>query len=587
MPTIARVVLVGLTGVVASLAFAQDGGVAASPSAPAASPAPSSLATPAPAAAPAPVAPAPAPPPGPDEIGSGSAPQPAPTPEPAPAPAPREKPRGLFKIAFSLRAAGGSFTPMPLDESFDCGPGSVACAGGSDLGARLRLMPEIVVDTLKVVAGIDLLLGNYYGKRDEIRDSVESFHPTAESVPPEFRVADGLGLSSESRLDLRYLYVEYGTDVGLLRLGQMGSNWGLGILANDGSRTPTFGEPRSGDVVERLQFITTPFVALSSALWAERTIVAIGADVVLRDEHGWLKLGERAIQGVVAVLYRRAEDRMAGLYVAYRHQDDRAGTKTRAVATDLYATWKRPLGDRFSLVASGEAVLVNGQTTRILSSAGAPVAVLALGAVGRVGIAEESGRFGADVEVGYASGDNDTGDELTRRFKFDPEYKVGLVLFDRVLARSTAQGAARVADPRRGLPPLGIAQLPTGGAVSGAAYLASTLRYRSRAGLGVNLLVMYAEATGDLVDPLASTPPGGGNHTLYGAPAENRRDLGLEVDVGLDYTLTRPDDWGLSLSLQYGHLFPGSAFANRAGTPMAGVDAFLFRVSLPLPEGKR
>src|SRR5581483_2423689 len=51
------------------------------------------------------------------------------------------------------------------------------------------------------------------------------------------------------------------------------------------------------------------------------------------------------------------------------------------------------------------------------------------------------GKVVAQVEVGYASGDADPYDTSEKRFVFDPNHKVGLLLFDEVMRWQTARAS--------------------------------------------------------------------------------------------------------------------------------------------------
>ncbi|KAK4045102.1 hypothetical protein OUZ56_032510 [Daphnia magna] len=57
----------------------------------------------------------------------------------------------------------------------------------------------------------------------------------------------------------RWLYVDWRTKVGLLRIGQQPNHWGMGILANDGDHPNLFGDYRYGQIAERVLFGTRPF----------------------------------------------------------------------------------------------------------------------------------------------------------------------------------------------------------------------------------------------------------------------------------------------------------------------------------------
>ena len=163
---------------------------------------------------------------------------------------------------------------------------------------------------------------------------------------------------------------------------------------------------------------------------------------------------------------------------------------------------------------------------------------------------------------------------MLTRFRFDPDFRPALVLFGQVLAAQSARSGARVADPARSLVPSpGWQYLPTQGGVAGAFYAGPFVRYSPKAvrGLTLKLGLVYAEATAPPADPYASFSRGGVPTTLYGQPATGP-DLGFELDAGVTYEVAL--DFGLSarLYLEYGRLFPGSAFDTETGR-LADVEA--------------
>ena len=70
----------------------------------------------------------------------------------------------------------------------------------------------------------------------------------------------------------------------------------------------------------------------------------------------------------------------------------------------------------------------------------------------------------AQVEMGYASGDANPLDGTQRRFVFDPNHRVGLLLFDEVLRFATARASTAAQDPlltNATRPPPGVDLLPS------------------------------------------------------------------------------------------------------------------------------
>ena len=112
----------------------------------------------------------------------------------------------------------------------------------------------------------------------------------------------------------RWLYVEYDSPIGVLRLGQQGSHWAMGLVANDGDHPQMFGDNLGGSIVERLLFATTP-LGKGTPL-----VIALGADLVLTDPTARLiEDGDEALEAVLAALWR-TKHAEAGVYGVIRHQ---------------------------------------------------------------------------------------------------------------------------------------------------------------------------------------------------------------------------------------------------------------------------
>lgn len=171
------------------------------------------------------------------------------------------------------------------------------------------------------------------------------------------------------------------------------------------------------------------------------------------------------------------------------------------------------------------------------------------------------------VEVGYASGDANPYDDVDHRFTFNPNHRVGLLLFDEVLRFQTARSATALRDPvlsGRAVP--GVNRLPSDGGVFGAEYVNPTVVVRPQQWLDVKGGVVIAQSTADVVDPYRLVAQG--SYVNYRGGDPHRRDLGVELDGGIDTRTAL--DYGLVLTLgaQAGVLFPGGALANAAGERM-------------------
>ena len=382
--------------------------------------------------------------------------------------------------------------------------------------------------------------------------------------------------------DYRQFVVRWETPFFQLKLGQQASRWGLGLIANDGQDDPhdVFDVATHGDLVERVLVATAPFGLLGEK-W-QRLLLGGGFDVVYRDENATLTDGDLALQGVVSLIWRdvpepsspRRWGLTAGLYVAIRDQEDDDGDTLNVRAYDLFAKFEHRLPKKhLRLYLAGEIALLEGRTSRArLEQAPEGLDVLGLGfsLQGRV----ELEKLGVEtrLEVGYASGDNDRNDGTSRGFKFDPDYHVGMVLFQEVLARISARSIENARDP--GLvaePAKGLELIATDGSVTNAVYVNPILRYTNDAtGLGGDLGVLAAWSDAAFSDAYQTSKNGGYNTSYLGVPSDSHY-LGTEVDVGLRYEYAIGDRVWLKALVQGGLFVAGKAFKDSEGADGIGV----------------
>ncbi|MBI2893320.1 MAG: hypothetical protein HYY06_07185 [Deltaproteobacteria bacterium] len=448
----------------------------------------------------------------------------------------------------------------------------------ADLGQELfgyhwlRLTPRLNWSEKIIFTGqIDLLRGAVWGD-------------TADEVSADDSGRDDL--EGYKKVQPRWLFAELRGPLGQLTFGQTGSQWGLGILANDGTHESLFGDPLYGDIVERILYRTPPIaiVPLESAL-----VLAAGGDLVYRDNTADVEEGDAAAQGVLAaVLVNESEGRQnqIGTYAVYRQQTNEMGDDLRIVAVDLFFKHETGLpGASESAKASMafEGVLVAGESTFLRSIDRAEQDVLQGGLAFILGA--ETRRLQAGIEFGWASGDADTLDDTVSRFAFDPDHNVGLVLFDEVMAWQTARSATLGANPEvAGRPSRGIGLLATNGAVSGTMYVNPTARLRLTPRFDVRAGLLIAQATSDVVDPFHQKMSGSPQN-YRGGPA-GARDLGVELDAGLRWErpLQPPRrNWGgvtLVAGLEGGVLLPGHAFDDAEGNRMDPVGMGRLRLGL-------
>ncbi len=451
---------------------------------------------------------------------------------------------------YELRVDAMSEVPLrPL-------PGAGATLGQTMWGEQwLRLRADLqLARGLHVYAQGDALHGVAFGE-------------LATGVGPEARRRDEYAYPG---LRFRHLYLEWKSEVGLLRVGQMGFSWGLGMVANDGDTPPVFGDYQHGDVVRRAMFAVqpagkrVPFVVAFASDWVVSDLLA---EYERRDE--------RAFQGVLAAYYGSEENRV-GAYGAYRWQENALNDKLTATFVDVFARWGGTL-DGARYYAAAEGAYARGSTTYARTTERAEQGLEQL--LGIVQLGRTAPKLDVVLEAGYASGDSNGEDAIQRRGTIDPDHRVGLVLFPEVLSAFTARSAALSQDPSvAARPARGSELLPTNGGVSGAAYVFPYALWRPLGWLEARLGGVLAVTTADFVDPYAQRALSRSQNFL-GGPASSRM-LGVELDGAVLAHRTLTDGLVLSGGLEGGVLFPGGAFENADGETLGPLGLVRLRVGL-------
>ena len=411
-----------------------------------------------------------------------------------------------------------------------------------------------------------------------------------------------------SNLQARWLYLEWLTPVGLLRAGQQPSHWGMGLVANDGDHPSLFGDYRYGNIVEQVLFATKPLGKQSPF------VVALAGNLVYRDNVASLVNGDRAWQGILAAFYEQGPD-MLGLYGVWRHQTrDRSSEPAYfpyadtidVGVVDVAGHFARPIAvpDDTAYVfgnieGAAEVGSTNAERTVYQAASGEKTSIQAYGGAASLGVViaghdpraappkvagvrpDLYGKIVAQVEVGYASGDANPNDTSEKRFVFDPNHKVGLLLFDEVMRWQTARASVAAQDPNLSngnRPPPGTGLLPSNGGVFGASYVYPTGIYRPRPWLDLKAGAVIAQTTSDYVDPYRVATQGA--YVNYSGGDPKRHDLGVELDGGFEARVALEYGLKLQLGAQGGVLFPGGALADATGATMKTPWVAIGRVGL-------
>jgi hypothetical protein len=277
--------------------------------------------------------------------------------------------------------------------------------------------------------------------------------------------------------------------------------------------------------------------------------------------------GDLAFQGVLAAFWEEGDDTVGG-YVAYRTQKNHLDDFLDVFAVDLFARlhFDEPSGGRILLAA--EAAFFQGQTS-VTRTATRPQSE-----VQQFLVAAQAGRVSTDLDVilesGYATGDSNTEDGVERRGTFDPDHRIGLVLFPEVIAWQTARAAWLAQSPDTfGRPARGAELIPTQGGVAGAFYVFPHATFRPTDWLDVRVGSVLGWASTDVVDPYRQRAEGRSVNYRGGDPT--RRDLGVEIDASVRFNIPLSPLARLELGLEGGVLFPGAAFDDEHGVRMGEV----------------
>ncbi|WP_234022765.1 hypothetical protein [Sorangium cellulosum] len=510
-------------------------------------------------------------------------------------PRPPDPTRATFSVEGEYQLRYRAMTALRL-EAPASDPGATTLGQHQFIAHWLRLTSRFhYKDKASVVAQLDLVRGLIAGDTTRHVDQVR----------------DARAALSWAEVHPRYLYLEVPTAIGIVRLGQQGAHWGMGLVANDGERPSHFGDYTRGSLVERALLAATP-MGRDGPL-----VLTVAGDLVLEDNAADLLgndvegqdagAGDLAVQAVVSALWRARRGEV-GIYGALRRQTRERRTPAGVVPfTEALTAGVIDVAGRFDAPVPGggahvygeiEAAAVLGATTFAPSDAAlptvprggrGPATVRSVGGAATLGAvhvavrgarpADRWGRVVTELEVGYASGDDDPGDGVARRFTFDPSHNVGLLLFDEVLAWKTARAATLTENERSGeVPAPGLRALPSKGGVFGAAYVNPRLVVRPARWLDLKAGAVIAHATADPIDPYRADDDG--DLANYDGGDRRRRDLGVELDLGVDARIAMGRLLTIQLGTEAGAFFPGGAFNDAAGTALP--DQFLLTLKLGL-----
>ncbi len=478
-----------------------------------------------------------------------------------------------FTPGLQMRNQVGIVSPFTLDRF-----GNRYSEGAMATG-RIRWNPTLALgNRVKLVGSLDIANGRWSpdGSDDPIVDEI-----IRRGQPPE--------RTTLRLVDPRELYLEVRLPLGLLRLGQQAFTWGQGILANDGNHQDRFGDMRfgddgRGDIFERVLFATQPFKHAAGNI--KHLAIAIGGDLVFRDERVALIKGDLAAQALLALRY--TSDKILGNsiggIVIYRRSKGRGDRdvypddETLEVGVvDIAGQGAMHVRDGLQLIGAFETAILFGRTDNARDEHGTH-RILQGGGVAR-GYVGKHEKWLVGFDAGYASGDRNPSDRWINNFTFDAGHTVGLVLFGQVNAWRSAQSEILATNGQlAGYPLNGAQYIPTRGGVTNALYLHAKARYAVWERLEIWGGPLVAVAPVPIVDPY-TTRLSGGTATNSSGGDGSKRYYGAELDVGVRGRWDIRNFW-LMAGVQGGVLLPGQGLANAAGRHDKVVGAIWLRTEI-------
>ncbi len=469
-----------------------------------------------------------------------------------------------------VSGAAVEYTPLMTVQ-----PGGALLQASAFLGTRVETVTPFVVDADG--AELDNPLAADLVARVGLRfDSKRTMAPVGLGIRLELDAIsgvltdaptlEGVGLPNAGGYDhvIRHANLRFSVGRYLhLFAGFMTSDFGMGMIANDGTRgwTPgsaSFNDPRGGDRVLRGMLASGPITPASM-------VIGLGYDVVQGDDI--LLDGDKAQQIVGAIRVGVGKKYSGGVYVAYRMQESSLGSTLDGLAIDATAAADFELTDSMRLKVEMEAAVITGETSLAPSVDFPEHKILQLGAAARASL--DAGVAGAVLDIFYASGDQNIDDEYQNGFKADGNYQLGFLLHRHVLAGQSGRAPFTAANPElTGKPAQDLDRFPTRTSMTNTIGIFPRAWWRPADGLEIYGGPLFALAEVALLDPLNTKVNGGAPHNALGGDPGGY--LGTEIDVGVRYRALL-NGTELTFGLEGGMFLPGSAFEDAAGQTMGSI----------------
>lgn len=360
--------------------------------------------------------------------------------------------------------------------------------------------------------------------------------------------AEKVRMPQTSHLELTEAYVRVLSEYVGAEVGRSRMLFGLGVAANPGTEDPdsigieTWAHaPQGGDIVDRARILLATNTFLPSANGLK---LSAGVESVHRDDRISREDGDSAEGYFVGAIGSLSSHELAVGLLRRNLRYREGGSSSVFAITGAFESETPLFANAATLTLAGEWNWLMGEST--LPEAvfvDGPYKVSAMGGVFRSRLQWGGQLLG--FEVGYASGDTNRYDNVQRNYQFDPNYRVGLILFPMLNAIHSSVAINNAGDPNyRARLPRGVDRTATGGAVENAVYLYPTFRHSLNSSTALALGYIYAWRASPYFDVFRSALNGGVPTSPLGN--QNSNSLGQEVNLGISKEMSI---WALNVRL--------------------------------------
>ncbi|MGB0648235.1 MAG: hypothetical protein ACPGQS_13710 [Bradymonadia bacterium] len=331
-----------------------------------------------------------------------------------------------------------------------------------------------------------------------------------------------------------------GSHVGL-EVGRLRQRFGLGMTAHPGvfdlkdSNVNEWGQnPLHGDIIERVGLVYA-----YHGLGTKKNGVthSVGVERVVRDDRTDHQLGDSA-QGFFAGVKIDYDTHEFTLGLVRREMTYREGGETEI--WNLASAFKSSNTiKKYLLEIEGELNILSGSSTLPESVfIDGPFDVESYGAILRTTL--RRGLHTVQLEGGLASGDQDRFDNVQSTFQFDPNYRIGLILFPMVNSSYARIAVENASDPNfRARLPRGASRTYTSGSIENAIYINPTWTQELTTHTKLSIGLVQAWRATPYFDLFRSNLNGGVPTDPLGR--QDNMSLGQEVNLGFAHAFVDRD----------------------------------------------